>query len=116
VIEGAERFGLAQLHQLRGRVGRGPADAWCLLLGAEAARERMELLERTTDGFAIAEEDLRRRGMGDLAGVRQAGENLEGLGDEELDLELVTKAHALVRADAALCARYLGAYGGAALV
>jgi ATP-dependent DNA helicase RecG len=97
-------------------VGRSHRPSWCFLLAAGAAGARLRFLEETADGFRIAEEDLRRRGMGDLAGVRQAGENLEGLGDEELDLELVTKAHALVRADAALCARYLGAYGGAALV
>ncbi len=97
VIEGAERFGLAQLHQLRGRVGRGALDARCFLLTARAAAERLLFLERTEDGFAIAEEDLRRRGMGDLAGARQAGANVEGLELPWIDLELVLGARRIVR-------------------
>jgi ATP-dependent DNA helicase RecG len=97
VIEGAERFGLAQLHQLRGRVGRSPRPSWCFLLGTEASSERLRFLEECTDGFAIAEEDLRRRGMGDLAGARQAGENLEGLGGVEVDARLVERAREIVR-------------------
>jgi len=97
VIENAERLGLAQLHQLRGRVGRGPADSWCLLYGKDQAAERFELLEQTNDGFELAEEDLRRRGMGDLAGVRQSGVNAEGLTDLEQDLDLLLAARDLVR-------------------
>jgi RecG-like helicase len=77
VIENAERLGLAQLHQLRGRIGRGERESWCLLFGKPSAQERFLFLESTRDGFEIAEEDLRRRGMGDLAGLRQAGEWLE---------------------------------------
>jgi ATP-dependent DNA helicase RecG len=76
VIEEAERFGLAQLHQLRGRVGRGTAAAACLLLLDSAtaeARARLETLAATNDGFAVAEADLQQRGCGDLFGVRQAG-------------------------------------------
>jgi len=77
VIEHAERFGLAQLHQLRGRVGRGAARSSCLLLYrgplGEAARARLEILRETEDGFRIAEEDLRLRGEGDVLGARQAG-------------------------------------------
>ena len=73
VIEGAERLGLAQLHQLRGRVGRGPQPSVCLLYGKPVAAERMALLERLQDGFRIAEQDLLLRGMGELAGLRQAG-------------------------------------------
>jgi len=76
VIEEAERFGLAQLHQLRGRVGRGTTAATCLLVtGATSvdARARLETLAATNDGFAIAEADLQQRGCGDLFGVRQAG-------------------------------------------
>jgi ATP-dependent DNA helicase RecG len=77
VIEHAERFGLAQLHQLRGRVGRGAARSSCLLLYkgplGEAARARLEILRETEDGFRIAEEDLRLRGEGEVLGVRQAG-------------------------------------------
>ena len=96
VIEGAERFGLAQLHQLRGRVGRGAGDSWCLLVGERSAKERFELLEKTRDGFEIAEADLRARGMGDLQGVRQTGENQEGLIDPETDLDLLLAARELV--------------------
>ena len=77
VIEHAERFGLAQLHQLRGRVGRGAGRSSCLLLYkgplGEAARARLEILRETEDGFRIAEEDLRLRGEGDVLGARQAG-------------------------------------------
>ena len=77
VIEHAERFGLAQLHQLRGRVGRGAARSTCLLLYkgplGEAARARLEILRETEDGFRIAEEDLRLRGEGEVLGARQAG-------------------------------------------
>lgn len=77
VIEHAERFGLAQLHQLRGRVGRGSARSFCLLLYDEAsglaARSRLGLLRETEDGFRIADEDFRHRGGGDLAGSRQSG-------------------------------------------
>lgn len=101
VIEDAERLGLAQLHQLRGRIGRGPGgDPWCLLLGPKSGEERFRLLESTQDGFVIAEADLEKRGMGDLAGVRQSGENLEGLA--ELDTRLFDQATRLVRSDAAL--------------
>jgi ATP-dependent DNA helicase RecG len=78
IIEGAERFGLSQLHQLRGRVGRGAAKSTCLLLrGAslsETGRARLALMRETNDGFRIAEEDLRLRGPGEILGVRQSGE------------------------------------------
>ncbi len=77
VIEQAERFGLAQLHQLRGRVGRGAAESFCLLLYddqmSETARKRLMLLRETEDGFRIADEDFRLRGGGDLLGTRQSG-------------------------------------------
>ncbi len=77
VIEHAERFGLAQLHQLRGRIGRGSAKSTCLLLYAsalsEAARQRLAIMRETEDGFRIAEEDLRLRGAGELLGTRQSG-------------------------------------------
>jgi ATP-dependent DNA helicase RecG len=77
VIEHAERFGLAQLHQLRGRVGRGADASFCLLLHEdwvnESARRRMTLLRDTDDGFVIADEDFRLRGGGDMLGTRQAG-------------------------------------------
>jgi ATP-dependent DNA helicase RecG len=77
VIEHAERFGLAQLHQLRGRVGRGTGRSSCLLLYraplGETAKARLAILRDTEDGFRIAEEDLRLRGEGDVLGTRQSG-------------------------------------------
>ena len=77
VIENAESFGLAQLHQLRGRVGRSSLESWCALVvgrnAPEEARDRLRILETTTDGFAIAEKDLETRGPGDLLGTRQSG-------------------------------------------
>ena len=77
VIESAERFGLAQLHQLRGRVGRGGEQSYCILmtgnkLSAES-RARIETMVQTNDGFKIAEADMRLRGYGDLMGLRQSG-------------------------------------------
>ncbi|WP_219893134.1 ATP-dependent DNA helicase RecG [Aquisediminimonas profunda] len=78
IIENAERFGLAQLHQLRGRVGRGSQHSVCLLLRGESlsetARARLTLMRETNDGFRIAEEDLKLRGAGEILGVRQSGE------------------------------------------
>jgi ATP-dependent DNA helicase RecG len=78
IVEGAERFGLAQLHQLRGRVGRGEGKSTCLLVrGAnltEVGRARLALMRETNDGFRIAEEDLRLRGPGEILGTRQSGE------------------------------------------
>jgi ATP-dependent DNA helicase RecG len=76
LIEDAERFGLAQLHQLRGRVGRGPHRSFCILVSDatdSVARERLEVVQRSTDGFVIAEADLRLRGAGNLLGTRQSG-------------------------------------------
>ena len=111
VIEGAERFGLAQLHQLRGRVGRrADLDAVCYLIGKNSAGPRLALLEGEDDGFAIAEHDLRQRGMGDLAGRRQSGENREGwTGEEEEDLGALLFAREVLErrpgARAALAAR-----------
>jgi len=106
VIEDADRLGLAQLHQLRGRVGRGSAPrSWCLLVGPKGAAERFELLESTRDGFEIAEADYAWRGMGDLAGARQSGENLEGL--EEFDVRVFDQARRLLEADDELLRAYL---------
>jgi ATP-dependent DNA helicase RecG len=77
VIEQAERFGLAQLHQLRGRVGRGARESACVLLYdpplSEAGQRRLDVLRRTDDGFVIAETDLELRGGGDALGLRQSG-------------------------------------------
>ncbi|MEO5612455.1 MAG: helicase-related protein, partial [Sphingomicrobium sp.] len=78
VVEGADRFGLAQLHQLRGRVGRGEGKSICLLVRgqslSETARARLALMRETNDGFRIAEEDLRLRGPGEILGTKQSGE------------------------------------------
>jgi ATP-dependent DNA helicase RecG len=76
VVEHADRYGLSQLHQLRGRVGRGSKDSLCVLIANEAgekAAQRLEVLAQTTDGFEIAEADLRHRGPGELFGTRQHG-------------------------------------------
>lgn len=106
VIEDADRLGLAQLHQLRGRVGRGAAPrSWCLLVGPKSAAERFELLESTRDGFEIAEADYQWRGMGDLAGARQSGENLEGL--EDFDARTFDQVRRLLEQDDALLEAYL---------
>lgn len=77
VIENAERMGLAQLHQLRGRVGRGTEKSYCILLYqsplSQHAQQRLQILRDTNDGFVIAEKDLQMRGAGELLGTRQAG-------------------------------------------
>ena len=114
VIEDAHRLGLAQLHQLRGRVGRGGGDAWCFLLGDRKAEERFRLLERSRDGFELSEEDLRQRGMGDLLGLRQSGQNTEGLIDPERDLDLLLAARDLFATRPELVARYADQDAGAA--
>ncbi len=97
VIEQAERFGLAQLHQLRGRVGRGSEKSVCLLLrGAalsETARERLALMRETQDGFRLAEEDLRLRGGGELLGTRQSGDTPFRIASLEQITRLLPLAH-----------------------
>jgi ATP-dependent DNA helicase RecG len=96
VIEHAERFGLAQLHQLRGRVGRGAARSACVLLYypplSPAARERLQVMHDTTDGFEIARHDLRQRGPGEFLGARQSGQALLRFADLERDADLVEAA------------------------
>ena len=74
LIKNAERFGLAQLHQLRGRVGRGSYQSYCILASTKEDVERLEVMTQTTNGFRIAEEDLRLRGMGDFLGTKQSGD------------------------------------------
>jgi ATP-dependent DNA helicase RecG len=93
VIDHAQRFGLAQLHQLRGRVGRGAMQSYCVLLFdeplSEAARERLKVIYETTDGFEVARRDLQLRGPGEFLGVRQAGVPLLRFADLERDAALV---------------------------
>ncbi len=97
VIEHAERFGLAQLHQLRGRIGRGDKASTCLLVFAtplgETARARLKILRESEDGFRIAEEDLRLRGAGEVLGRRQSGMPGYRIADLALDQELLAIAH-----------------------
>ena len=108
VVSEPERFGLAQLHQLRGRVGRrADQDAACYLIAPARRSARVELLVDEDDGFTLAEQDLRLRGMGDLGGLRQSGENREGWsGDEEEDLSLLLFAREVLERSPAARAFY----------
>ena len=96
VIEHAERFGLAQLHQLRGRVGRGAAESQCILLFeeplSETAKERLKAIYETSDGFEIARRDLAIRGPGEFMGARQSGAPLLRFADLERDVALIEQA------------------------
>ncbi len=94
VIEDAERFGIAQLHQLRGRVGRGAAESWCFLFGGlgPGAEERLAAMVRTTDGFELAEVDLELRGEGAILGTRQKGQSDLKLASLRRDKDLVRQA------------------------
>lgn len=100
VIESAEKFGLAQLHQLRGRVGRGAEKSYCILLSStklgKDARERLQIMTQTGNGFEIAEKDLELRGPGDIAGTRQSGMLDFKLADIVRDRPLVDAAKTLV--------------------
>ena len=95
MVENAERFGLAQLHQLRGRVGRGTHQSYCIFMSSSKAKEtkeRLEILKKTNDGFQIASEDLRLRGPGDLFGIRQSGILDFKLGDVFQDAQVLQRA------------------------
>ena len=96
VIEHAERFGLSQLHQLRGRVGRGAHDSVCVLLYQQplspTARARLKIIFENSDGFEIARQDLRLRGPGEFVGSRQSGAPLLRYADLEVDADLVELA------------------------
>ena len=109
LIHNAERFGLAQLHQLRGRIGRGTHESHCVLLIADKdpeARQRLQIMEETSDGFRIAEEDLRRRGPGDMLGQAQSGQAPLRFAELLADTRLLTLARRLaertLKADPAL--------------
>ena len=95
MIENSERFGLAQLHQLRGRVGRGKAQSWCILMHTACSDEisrRLEILSSSNDGFEIAAKDLEMRGPGELFGIRQSGELAFQLADIYADAPLMRSA------------------------
>ena len=95
IVENAERFGLAQLHQLRGRVGRGEYESYCILIAkakSENTKKRMEILTESTDGFYIAEQDLKLRGSGEMFGVRQSGDEGLILADLYDDMKILIKA------------------------
>lgn len=95
MVENAERFGLAQLHQLRGRVGRGGFQSYCIFVSGNKSKkkkDRLEILNKTNDGFKIAEEDLRLRGPGDFFGVRQSGDFDFGIADIYTDAKVLKSA------------------------
>jgi ATP-dependent DNA helicase RecG len=97
LIENAERFGLAQLHQLRGRIGRGEHKSYCILLSSTQAKEastKLAVLERTTNGFEVAEADWELRGPGDVLGTAQSGLPALKIGDLKRDVELMRRARA----------------------
>ena len=122
VIENAERLGLAQLHQLRGRVGRGSAASSCVLLYqsplSAMARERLDTLRQTNDGFAIAEKDLQLRGPGELLGTRQTGVAAFRMADLARDADLLPRVHALadrlLQAQPAMADRIVARWVGSA--
>jgi ATP-dependent DNA helicase RecG len=96
IVEHAERFGLSQLHQLRGRVGRGAEQSFCVLLTGDkkttVARERLGIMEETNDGFRIAEKDLEIRGQGEILGTRQSGIETFKIGNIVRDIEILSEA------------------------
>jgi len=95
IIENADRFGLTQLHQLRGRIGRGQHKSWCVLISDstnETSRQRLKIMTKTSDGFAISEEDLRLRGPGDVFGNRQHGLPETHIADLGADVNVLVAA------------------------
>ena len=95
MIENAERYGLAQLHQLRGRVGRGEAQSYCIMVDNAQSREskkRLDILNHSNDGFFIAGEDLKLRGPGDFFGIRQSGDLAFAIADIYQDAEILKLA------------------------
>jgi ATP-dependent DNA helicase RecG len=99
MVENAERFGLAQLHQLRGRVGRGEYQSYCIFINTKEQKEtteRLQILNKSNDGFFIASEDLKLRGPGELFGIRQSGEFSFVLGDIYTDADCLKQASSAV--------------------
>lgn len=100
IVENAERFGLSQLHQLRGRVGRGKEKSYCILLSDsrnEETRARLKVMTQTNDGFVISQEDLRLRGPGDFFGQRQHGLPAMKIADLSCDMRLLDEAQTAAR-------------------
>lgn len=100
IIENAERFGLSQLHQLRGRVGRGEHESYCVLIAGDRSKKtqhRLEVIEKYTDGFIIAEKDLELRGPGEIRGTRQSGMPDLVLGDLSQDGDIIERARELAK-------------------
>ena len=100
IIENAERFGLSQLHQLRGRVGRGEHESYCILVAGDRSKKtqhRLEVIEKYTDGFVIAEKDLELRGPGEIRGTRQSGLADLVLGDLSQDTDIIEKSRDLAK-------------------
>lgn len=100
IIENAERFGLSQLHQLRGRVGRGEHESYCILVAGDRSKKtqhRLEVIEKYTDGFVIAEKDLELRGPGEIRGTRQSGMPDLVLGDLSQDGDIIEKSRELAK-------------------
>src|SRR5206468_1804022 len=102
LIENAEQFGLAQLHQLRGRIGRGAHESYCILVAAAKSKEsqqRLRVLEESSDGFRIAEADLQIRGAGELLGQQQSGAPRFRFGDLKTDYDLIQLARTVGNAE-----------------
>ena len=124
IIEDADRLGLAQLHQLRGRVGRGQAQSYCLLLyrehdGHDCAMERLQVMRSTTDGFAIAAQDLKLRGPGEVLGGLQAGLRIFRVADVSRDAQLLADARqaalTLLHVNPSVCDRLIRRWFGCSL-
>ena len=98
IVEHAERFGLTQLHQLRGRVGRGTEKSYCILVKrnqSNVSRSRLEIMEKTNDGFLIADEDLKLRGPGEVFGIKQSGFFQYKIADVVKDVKIICEAREL---------------------
>lgn len=93
VIYNAERFGLATLHQLRGRVGRSNIQSYCYLVTNSSNNERLKVMEESSDGFYIAEKDFEQRGQGDLFGVKQSGDMSFKIANLKRDFNILTQAN-----------------------
>jgi ATP-dependent DNA helicase RecG len=113
IIEHPERFGLSQLHQLRGRVGRNDKKSFCILLYdhkniGQRSLKRLQIIRETVDGFRIAEEDLKLRGIGEILGVKQSGETDFLIANLNENMELLAEANTLARkiVDNGLVAKY----------